>query len=177
MDNYETHPRRPNEPPMPDPLGFFLTWTTYGTWLPGDERGWTERGKGVRPPDSARRNEAARSMSETPCVLDDEQRALVEHTITDHGRIRSWHLHVVNCRTNHVHVVVSGNSDPREMRDQFKAWCTRRLKELARSRQKRTDAGTPPPVRKDWWTQGGSQRRLWNQASLDAAIQYVRDGQ
>jgi hypothetical protein len=22
-----------------EPLAYFLTWTTYGTWLPGDERG------------------------------------------------------------------------------------------------------------------------------------------
>ncbi len=28
---------RPHEPPMPEPLAFFLTWPTYGTWLPGDE--------------------------------------------------------------------------------------------------------------------------------------------
>ncbi len=23
--------------PMNDPLGYFITWTTYGSWLPGDE--------------------------------------------------------------------------------------------------------------------------------------------
>ena len=27
---------------MNDPLAFFLTWSTYGSWLPGDARGWTE---------------------------------------------------------------------------------------------------------------------------------------
>ena len=27
---------------MEDPIGFFLTWVTYGTWLPGDSRGWVE---------------------------------------------------------------------------------------------------------------------------------------
>ena len=31
-----------NRPPLPDPLAYFLTWSTYGTWLPGDERGWIE---------------------------------------------------------------------------------------------------------------------------------------
>ena len=30
---------------MQPPLAYFLTWTTYGTWLPGDERGWIEAGK------------------------------------------------------------------------------------------------------------------------------------
>jgi len=30
----------PGSIPMDDPLAFFLTWTKYGSWLPGDERGW-----------------------------------------------------------------------------------------------------------------------------------------
>ena len=29
--------RRDCEPPLPEPLAYFLTWPTYGTWLPGDE--------------------------------------------------------------------------------------------------------------------------------------------
>jgi hypothetical protein len=40
-------------------------------------------------------------------------------------------LHAVNCRSNHVHVVVTANRDPDEVREQFKAWCTRRLKQGA----------------------------------------------
>ena len=28
-----------------EPLAYFLTWTTYGTWLPGDERGWNRKGE------------------------------------------------------------------------------------------------------------------------------------
>jgi hypothetical protein len=40
----------PADIPMADPLAYFLTWTTYGTWLPGDERGWVERPGQFRPP-------------------------------------------------------------------------------------------------------------------------------
>ena len=26
-----------------EPMAYFITWTTYGTWLPGDERGhWSD---------------------------------------------------------------------------------------------------------------------------------------
>jgi hypothetical protein len=100
---------RPFVPPMPDPLAFFLTWTTYGTWLPGDERGWVERGRGFRLPEPIRKREAEARMTEDACILDEEQRKVVEKTIRDHCRIRKWELHAVNCRTNHVHVVVSAN--------------------------------------------------------------------
>ena len=62
------------EPPVPEPLAYFLTWPTYGTWLPGDERGWVEYRQGWQLPDPARKREAhtksgkfARSCS-TDCV-------------------------------------------------------------------------------------------------------------
>src|SRR5215831_3239926 len=124
----DTVPRRPHEPPMSEPLAFFLTWTTYGTWLPGDERGWVERGRGFQLPDPIRKREAEARMTEDACLLDQDQRLVVEKTIADHCRIRGWKLHIVNCRTNHVHVVVTANRDPDDVHDQIKAWCTRRLK-------------------------------------------------
>src|SRR5260370_32962952 len=53
---------RPHEPPMPDALAYFLTWPTYGTWLPGDERGWVKHGEGFQLPDPIRKREAAALM-------------------------------------------------------------------------------------------------------------------
>ena len=131
MDIPGTVPRC--EGPMPDPLAYFLTWATYGTWLPGDERGWIKYRQGWQLPDSARELEAKAKMTEDACVLDRQQRDLVEQTIRDHCEIRGWQLHAVNnCRTNHLHIVVSAKLHPDRIRTQFKAWCTRRLKELER---------------------------------------------
>jgi hypothetical protein len=81
-------PQRPDEPPVLEPLGFFLTWTTYGTWLPGDEQGWVKRGLGLQRPDPKRKREAETRMTEGVCILDAEQRRVVEKTISDHCRIR-----------------------------------------------------------------------------------------
>jgi REP element-mobilizing transposase RayT len=160
---------RPNEPPMPDPLAFFLTWTTYGTWLPGDERGWICKGKGIQLPDPEKENKARRRMTEPPCILDEQQRRIVERTVAEHCKIRGWQLYAVNCRTKHVHVVVSANCEPEDMRDQFKAWCTRRLKENEQSRSQ--------SVRKKWWTERGSQLYIGDEESLEDAIRYVLDCQ
>ena len=126
-----TNVHRPNEAPLPEPLAYFLTWPTYGTWLPGDERGWVAYHRGWQFPDPIRKLEAEALMNEDACVLDTEQRQVVEKTITDHCQFRGWQLHAVNCRTNHLHVVVSANVHPDDVRKQFKAWCTRHLKELA----------------------------------------------
>jgi REP element-mobilizing transposase RayT len=163
---------------MPNPLGFFLTWTTYGTWLPGDERGWVKAGKGFQLPDPIKKREAEARMTADASRLDDEQRLLVEKTIAEHCRIRGWTLRAVNCRSNHVHVVVSADRDPDDVRDQFKTWCTRRLKELERARREAPGVGASEvSVREKWWTEKGSCRRLWDEESLEAAIQYVLDGQ
>lgn len=69
--------RRANEGPLPEPLAYFLTWPTYGIWLPGDERGWVERRKGWQLPDPIVKQEAEARMTEDACVLDFEQRELV----------------------------------------------------------------------------------------------------
>jgi REP element-mobilizing transposase RayT len=166
---------RENEGPLPDALAYFLTWATYGTWLPGDERGWVEYRHGWQLPDLIRKLEAEALMTEDACVLNEVQREIVEATIAEHCRIRRWALHAVNCRTNHLHVVVTApDHHPDVVREQFKAWCTRRLKEHARPDRPQT-AGTFP--REKWWAERGSRRYLGDQASLEAAILYVRDSQ
>jgi REP element-mobilizing transposase RayT len=162
---------RKNEPPMADPIAYFLTWPTYGTWLPGDERGWVEYRHGWQLPDPVKKLEAEARMTEDACTLDTEQRALVENTIAEHCQIRGWQLHAVNCRSNHLHVVVTANRPPKDVRSQFKAWCTRRLKELERQRT------NCDKIRENWWAERGSRRYINDVDSLEAAILYVRDGQ
>jgi len=155
--------------PMSDPLAYFLTWTTYGTWLPGDERGWVKVGEGFQLPDFKVEHEARRKLNESPCILDNSRREIVEATIRKHCEIRKWELHALACRTNHVHVVVSAPVGPDVVMEQLKAWGTRRLNEEQVRRGE--------PTREDWWTEKGSKRFLNDEASLEAAVVYVTEGQ
>ena len=82
-------------------------------------------------------------MTEDAYILDDEQRQRVKQTVADHCAIRGWILHAVNCRTNHLHIVVTADLHPKKVRSQFKAWCTRRLKELEELEAKRRSATNP----------------------------------
>ena len=151
---------------MDDPLGFFLTWTTYGTWLPGDSRGWVEYHKGWQLPVPILELEATARMSEDACRLTLDHRRAVEHQIAETCRHRGWFLHAVNCRTNHVHVVVSApGTNPTKIRTSLKAWATRCLKEQYDS------------TRENWWSERGSIRFLFDEKSLEAAVVYVTDGQ
>ncbi len=154
-------------------IAYFSTWTTYGTWLPGDARGWFEHGQGLREPDRARTLEAAFLMNEDAITLDLEQRRIVTETITAHCAVRQWLLHAVNCRSNHVHVVVTANACAIEIpREQFKAWSTRKLKEGQRH-QGVADAA----LRKTWWTQRGWDVYIDDEDHLQEVIAYVLERQ
>ena len=105
-------------------------------------------------------------MTEDACRLSEQQRKAVEQQIGETCRHRGWHLHAVNCRSNHVHVVVSAaDTRPKKLRADLKAWATRCLK-------KQFDA-----KRENWWAERGSIRYLYDKESLDAAVEYVTEGQ
>jgi len=148
------------------PLAYFLTWTTYGTWLTGDDRGWRRKGEPeVQPANPFFAGMARSRMKESEFTLSPEDRRLVEETIRQHCEHRHWALHALNARTNHVHAVVTAvGYRPETVRDQFKAWCTRRLKEAGATRSR-------------FWTEGGGCRWIDDEASLENAVTYVREVQ
>lgn len=154
------------------PLAYFLTWTTYGTWLPGDERGWVKWHGGFQQPSEPLRNYSTAKMAETAITLDSQQRELVDATIRRHCEIRGWSLHALNVRTNHVHAVVTATEHaPDIVVEQFKAWCTRKLKELDSTRSEMVAR------RKHWWTEGASKRFINVEPDLASAVEYVLEAQ
>src|SRR5262249_40105199 len=121
-------------------------------------------------PDAMRRLEALLLMTESAFTFAPAQRQVVEQTIADHCAIRQWHLHAANCRSNHVHVVVTAPGRPIELpREQLKACCTRRLKE-------REEARTSV-LREHWWTERGWDEYIDDEEALANVVAYVRDGQ
>ena len=150
---------------MAAPLAYLITWTTYGSWLPGDARGWVEAGRfEIRAPDAARREESQHRMRDAEVTLDPAQRAVVEATVKAHCSFRGWRLHAVNARTDHVHVVVTAEIGPEGAMNQFKSWCSRRLNERW-------------PGRKRWWTYHGSTKWIWDDAYFAEAVDYVTNRQ
>ena len=156
------------------PIAFLITWTTYGTWLHGDTRGWVEKGTlGIQVPDPERERQARAAMAEPEVRLSQVQRDIVEDTVRDHCRRRGWTMHAVRARTNHVHVVISADRDPEEMRDQLKAWCSHRLSDHAGL----TRAVAKKAGRRHWFTEGGDVQTIEDEEHLQNAIIYVLEKQ
>jgi REP element-mobilizing transposase RayT len=157
---------------MPGSLAYFLTWTTYGTWLHGDERRsvddmHNQYGRELARPISRRQSTSISRLRDSPLLLTHEARGTVEQAIRSHCEHRDWKLLAVNVRSNHVHIVVAaGEIAPELVMKSLKAWATRSL------------AAHPDCAgRRSFWTRHGSTRYLWDDRSVHDACRYVRDGQ
>ena len=145
----------------PDPLAFFLTWTTYGSWMPGDARGWADDRGVIRAPNAKLARVAIGLMLGPSVVLTFAQRDIVERAIHEHCDFRGWTLHAAICRTTHVHAVVSAaKRTPDGVLGSIKARCSRQLSH--RAKDPRT-----------WWTRGGSMRHIYDMRALENVVTYV----
>ena len=154
------------------PLAYFITFRTHGTWLHGGGRTSVDRhGRnvygaeriGLDPVFSVTMN---RNMSAEPFLLDGPMRSVVESSILEVCSIRGYGLAAINVRTNHVHVVISAEAQPKFVMNAFKANATRELRE----------AGLVDPNR-SVWSRGGSAKYLWKPKNVEAAVEYTVTGQ
>lgn len=150
------------------PLAYFLTFTTYGSRLPGDERGTVSRdhngyGDPVLAENQARRSYSQELMRYPEVRLDLEMRRSVESAIRDYCGERGWLLSTLNVRTNHVHVVITAEAvAAATVAAQLKARATRRLREMGL-----TDNDSRV------WARHGSSRLLFKVENVEEVVDYV----
>ncbi len=148
-------------------LAYFITFRTYGTWLPGDPRGTVSRaltpnGTRHRGPCPALEQRSRDLMRAPPVVLEPAERIVVLATIQEVCRYREWLLRAAHVRTNHVHVVVTAEAEPERIMGDLKAWSTRRVIEAGHR-----PAGT------HLWVRHGSTRYLLEPSAIAATCYYV----
>jgi len=158
---------------------YLLTWTTYGTWLPGDERGFVSRapddkgghvihnvpGEPYDADEPRLRAEARRRTKGMAVQLTgDYARVCVDafHEVCEKYGLT---IHAGALMANHVHLVVSSpESEGARLLNLFKGVSSRRLGQ----KFGRQPSGS-------WWTTGGSRRLLRDERAFDNAVNYVRN--
>ncbi|HZU38717.1 MAG TPA: hypothetical protein VFA18_22510 [Gemmataceae bacterium] len=157
---------------------WLITWTCYGTWLPGARQGFVshvrdEHGDLVihnipgTPYDAdmpALDAHARAQMIGPPVSLDQTAADAMIAQYQETCRIRGWELEAASVMCNHTHIVVgvAGDPDPQAILETFKSWATRAVKRLR-----------PLPLNGTFWTAKGSKRKLPHQPALQAAVIYV----
>jgi len=157
---------------------WLITWTCYGTWLPGEERGFVGN---VRDEDAHQvvhntpgtpwdadlpglEAYVRQHMTGPPVDLDSSAADAMIAQYQETARIRKWALQAASVMDNHTHVVVSvpGDPDPKSILETLKSWATRAVKTLR-----------PLPPNGTFWTAKGSKRKLADESALRAAVIYV----
>ena len=158
---------------------WLLTWTTYGTWLPGDGRGFVSDLRDAEH-ERYRRNEpgtecvadlpALRGFAQAtlqcdPIFLTASQANVLLAQFHETARFRGWMLLAAAVMANHVHLVVAvpGDPEPEKLLQSFKAYGSRALNQKFGR-----------PVSDTWWTASGSTRKLPNENAVRGAVEYVR---
>lgn len=159
---------------------WLLTWTTYGSWLPGDPRGFVSHvrdGQGPRVRHNTPGTDfdadipqleksAEQSLKGKPVRLQPVHAEALLAQFHETARFRGWRLFAVAIMANHVHVVlgVPGDPEPDGLLKDLKSYGSRAL-----NRQ------FGKPVAGTWWTKSGSRRVLKKEDDVLAAVRYVRD--
>ena len=110
-----------------EPIGFLITFRTFGSWLHGDKRGSVDRrtfnrvGEPKRPPnDSLKASDRALSKSHA-FRLSKRVRKLTESAIVEVCKFKVVALYAVNVRCNHVGRV--GRDQTRNTDDCYEGVC------------------------------------------------------
>jgi hypothetical protein len=88
-------------------LGYMLTWTTYGTWLQGDDRGYVSDGRTLNA-NPALRTANAQRLKNPIVFLTREQCELIQNVIYDESKILGQEIFVAAVCSDHVHLVAKG---------------------------------------------------------------------
>lgn len=154
------------------PLAYLITFRCYGTWLHGDERGSIDRHHNQYQSPYRKSNKqlhkfSASRLKSEPVCLDAAKREIVEIAVREVCEFRNWLLRAINVRTNHVHTVVSiGAASPSQALNNFKTYATGKMRENCC-----WEFNHSP------WASRGSKKYLWNERSIETAVNYVITGQ
>lgn len=154
---------------MPKPLGYFITWGTYGTRLHGDPRGTIHRlsneyGTPTIENDPDMLAEMQENLKYDPVFLAKEQMCFIEEILPPVCERGHWKYETGACGPDHVHVVLVSEHDPKIIRKLLKRWVGQALSERW---------SLDPETDRTWWAEGGSIRWLKDASYLGNAINYV----
>lgn len=154
-------------------LAYFITFSTYGTWLPGAGKGKgsvdRQHNTYAQPfvtPNPNRQNQAKVVMSQPPYTLDAPRREVVRDAIVTLCRLKQWTLHAAHVRSNHVHVVITADREAGRLMSELKACASRDL----------TRAGFESKERIRW-TRHGSTQHLFDMSAVVEKIDYTLNKQ
>ena len=142
-------------------VGYMVTWTTYGSWLPGDKRGYVDNAKILSG--NIKTLERNRQRQKSHIVkLNSQEKEIVEQTILAEAKSIGHKIEALIVYSNHVHLLARPHRKSiEEIVSRYKSVTTRILWE--HGRKGRT------------WTRGYDKRFCFSQEDIEAKIKYIKN--
>lgn len=145
---------------MPRTVGYLITWTVYGAWLQGDERGYVKNGEVLRE-NKALENVNRESLKQEPVRLSSKQKQVVRETILKEASLQGQQVHALTVCSDHVHLVTGYVHTPIEKL----VWAYKYATTAALHKN-----GATGKI----WTKGYDKRFCFDNKTLQQKIRYVQ---
>ncbi len=142
-------------------VGYMATWTTYGTWLPGDERGYVNnKGQTLRGDKEVLQKNRGRQKT-PPVKLNKQEKNIAQQIILNEAKkIRHKIIALAVC-TNHIHLLAEPHQQSIEgIIGRYKSITTRAFWEYGRKGK--------------IWTRGFDKQFCFTMKELTARTKYVQ---
>ncbi len=142
-------------------VGYMVTWTTYGSWLPGDERGYVKDGQ-ILPGDVRILRRNIKRQKKATVKLDTKEKQIVKQVIIAEARRIKHKIEALVVYSNHVHLLARPPCDSiEEVTGRYKSLTTRALWENGRKGR--------------IWTKGFDKRYCFSEEDLERRIDYIQN--
>jgi REP element-mobilizing transposase RayT len=137
-----------------------LTWTTYGTWLQGDKRGYVKDGQILEG--DLKLFELCKALQKGQTVkLTKSEREIVQQVISSESQRIGQKIEAMAVCTNHLHLAARPcDKSVERIVSMYKSVATRALRVTGRS----------GPI----WTTGFDKRFCFTNADLSGKIKYIQ---
>jgi hypothetical protein len=140
-------------------IGYMVTFTTYGTWLQGDERGYVKDGT-VLNGNEALHYANRRAIGGQRVKLGARDKEIVKQAILNEAQQMKQKVFTILVWSSHVHVVVENINEPvGKVVGRYKAAATKELRRI----------GFEGKV----WSKGYDKRFCFSEEELSAKVDYV----
>jgi REP element-mobilizing transposase RayT len=146
---------------MTKTLGYHITWTTYGTWLQGDERRYVKDGK-ILPADEALLQSNQKLQVQDTVKLSKLQQEIARQAIMKQAELLKQQIYALAVKSNHIHIVAEYIPQPiAKIVAYYKSAARLALKTV----------GCDGKV----WTAGYDKRFCFDKETLERKIRYVQN--
>ena len=142
-------------------VGYMVTWTTYGSWLPGDRRGYVDNAKILSENIEILERNRRRQKSHI-VKLNSYEKKIVKQTILAEAESIGHKIEALIVYSNHVHLLARPHRKSiEETVGRYKSVTTRILWEHGRKGR--------------IWTRGYDKRFCFSQEDIEAKIKYIKN--